>query len=186
MKQHTISEFSQKIRTKYPGSYDDISDEKLIELWLNKYPKDKEHVIEDSNSGSGSFLYKWISGIVFIVVLFFTNPNSNDHKMAVNEVFNQSINKTGMGEILKSTAGEGVQSMVNSFFKTMIDECVTRKSYVLFSITSLNNFSSENSSQIIGFGILGKVFISDEVGYEIENKINDYKNNAGSILNLLK
>ena len=68
----------------------------------------------------------------------------------------------------------------------MIDENVTRKNFVLFSITSINNFSSENSSQIIGVGILGKVFISDEVGYEIENKINNYKNNAGSILNLFK
>ena len=155
-------------------------------MWLKKYPKDKEHVIEESNSGDGSFSYKWILGILFIVALFFTNPNSNDHKMAVNEVINQSIDKTGMGEVLKSTAGEGVQSMVNSLFKTMIDENVTRKNFVLFSITSINNFSSENSSQIIGVGILGKVFISDEVGYEIENKINNYKNNAGSILNLFK
>ena len=100
MKQYTIPEFAKKIRTQYPGSYDDISDKKLIELWLKKYPKDKEHVIEESNSGDGSFSYKWILGILFIVALFFTNPNSNDHKMAVNEVINQSIDKTGMGEVL--------------------------------------------------------------------------------------
>jgi hypothetical protein len=56
MKQYTISEFAQKIRAKYPGSYDDISDKKLIELWLKKYPKDKEHVIEESKSGWGTYL----------------------------------------------------------------------------------------------------------------------------------
>ena len=56
MKKYTISEFAQKIRAKYPGSYDDLSDKKLIELWLKKYPKDKEHVIEESKSGWGTYL----------------------------------------------------------------------------------------------------------------------------------
>jgi len=56
MKLYTISEFAQKIRAKYPGSYDDLSDKKLIELWLKKYPKDKEHVIEESKSGWGTYL----------------------------------------------------------------------------------------------------------------------------------
>lgn len=56
MKQYTIPEFAKKIRAQYPGSYDDISDKKLIELWLKKYPKDKEHVIEESKSGWGTYL----------------------------------------------------------------------------------------------------------------------------------
>jgi hypothetical protein len=182
----SIKDFANEIRTQFPGSYDDLSDDNLVELWLKKYPEYKEQIIEESNSDSSWFSYKWILAFLFGGLLYMTNPNSNDHKMAVNEVLNQSIDKTGMGEILKSVAGEGVQSMVNSLLKTMIDENVTRKNFVIFSITSINNFSSEKSSQIIGVGVLGKVFISDEVGYEIENKINNYKNNNASILNLLK
>jgi hypothetical protein len=37
---HSISSFAKEIRTLYPGDYDDLSDETLVNLWLKKYPDD--------------------------------------------------------------------------------------------------------------------------------------------------
>jgi hypothetical protein len=75
MNQYTISEFSQKIRAKYPGSYDDLSDKKLIELWLKKFPNDI-HKLNDNQSTFQeenisreitNYIFKWI-GIVVCVL----------------------------------------------------------------------------------------------------------------------
>ena len=37
---YTVEEFAKEIRKLYPGDYDDLSDKKLVELWLKKYPND--------------------------------------------------------------------------------------------------------------------------------------------------
>lgn len=47
---YTVKEFVQEIRKLYPGDYDDLSAEKLVELWLKKYPNDREK-IDFSNDG---------------------------------------------------------------------------------------------------------------------------------------
>jgi hypothetical protein len=41
---YTISEFAEEIRALYPGDYDDLTDGKLVELWLKKNPKDIDKV----------------------------------------------------------------------------------------------------------------------------------------------
>ena len=41
---YTISEFAEEIRALYPGDYDDLTDGKLVELWLKKHPKDIDKV----------------------------------------------------------------------------------------------------------------------------------------------
>jgi hypothetical protein len=53
MKKFSKSEFAKIIRNKCPGSYDDLSDDKLIELWLKKYPGDKSKV---NSSGLSSII----------------------------------------------------------------------------------------------------------------------------------
>jgi hypothetical protein len=68
MKTFSKHEFAAIIRDKYPGSYDDLNDEKLIELWLKKFPADKDKIIEDK---SFKFLnLKWFN---LSVLLFFCN-----------------------------------------------------------------------------------------------------------------
>ena len=47
---YTIKEFAKEIRKLYPGDYDDLTDEKLVELWLKKYPNDREKIEFSSNS----------------------------------------------------------------------------------------------------------------------------------------
>jgi hypothetical protein len=44
MRKYTVTEFANDIRAKHPGSYDDLSDEKLVELWLKKYPEDENKI----------------------------------------------------------------------------------------------------------------------------------------------
>ena len=44
MRKFTLSEFAKDIRSKYPGSYDDLSDDKLVELWLKKFPEDRDKI----------------------------------------------------------------------------------------------------------------------------------------------
>ncbi len=41
---YTIHEFAQEIRKKFPGDYDDLTDNKLVELWLCKYPNDSSKI----------------------------------------------------------------------------------------------------------------------------------------------
>ena len=41
---YTIYEFAQEIRKKFPGDYDDLTDNKLVELWLRKYPNDSSKI----------------------------------------------------------------------------------------------------------------------------------------------
>jgi len=44
---YTITEFANEIRKIYPDDYNDLSDNKLVELWLKKYPKDIDKVAID-------------------------------------------------------------------------------------------------------------------------------------------
>jgi hypothetical protein len=70
------------IRTKYPGYYDDLSDEKLVGLWLIKYPNDINKIImnkplvnnsEDTKVEITNYFLKWIGIIIctLSVVSFF-------------------------------------------------------------------------------------------------------------------
>jgi hypothetical protein len=83
MIKYTKSEFAQEIRSKYPGSYDDLSDNKLIELWFKKFPNDRNKItnpynnIELSSNENilkeiSSYLFKWIGIIIcFLCALGF-------------------------------------------------------------------------------------------------------------------
>jgi hypothetical protein len=60
---------------KYPGSYKDLSDDKLIELWIRKFPEDKNKLVNDksdleevSNEISNLFL-KWLGVIICVLSL---------------------------------------------------------------------------------------------------------------------
>lgn len=44
MKKYSVSEFANEVRNKYPDVYDDLSDEKLIEFWIKKFPNDKNKI----------------------------------------------------------------------------------------------------------------------------------------------
>ena len=77
MKKYTIEEFAVQIRIKYPNAYDDLEDDKLIELWLKKFPNDEEKIIFESDGDelvvpqkSNKRKYFW--GIVLLILFALT------------------------------------------------------------------------------------------------------------------
>lgn len=77
MKKYTIEEFADQIRSKYPNAYDDLEDDKLIELWLKKFPNDEEKIIFESDGDelvvpqkSNNRKYLW--GIVLLLLFALT------------------------------------------------------------------------------------------------------------------
>jgi hypothetical protein len=107
MKKYTKPEFAQKIRKKYPGSYDDLSDDKLVELWLKKYPADKEKINSEEGSvfnlffnlffivliGGGIFL-----GLQFVISYFKGSGNSEHHTSAITAIDSSSSSNLSSSE----------------------------------------------------------------------------------------
>ncbi|MHA8092243.1 TM2 domain-containing protein [Aquirufa regiilacus] len=50
----SIKKFAQNIRDDYPGDYDDLMDDELVELWLRKYPEDGNKIKSNSNQEMAS------------------------------------------------------------------------------------------------------------------------------------
>lgn len=71
MKQYTKSEFANHIRSQYPGSYDDLSDDKLMKLWLKKFPGDTDKIIETDSTVKiiGVYLLFWVGVIILSLSL---------------------------------------------------------------------------------------------------------------------
>jgi hypothetical protein len=68
---YTINEFASQIRNLYPNDYNDLTDEKLVELWLKKYPEDIEKIdfrIEAPQKKSKNIIEYLIEGVFAIVV----------------------------------------------------------------------------------------------------------------------
>jgi hypothetical protein len=110
MKKYTIEEFADQIRSKYPNSYDDLDDDKLIELWLKKFPNDGEKIIfesyeDESGAPKKSNKWKYLLGILLLILFilqrgiitsgalkdsdFFTDNNKNyikydEHRSGLN------------------------------------------------------------------------------------------------------
>ena len=63
---YSIEEFAAQIRDLYPGDYDDLSDNKLVSLWLKKYPNDIKKVDLNNKKESQSFSFIWIIACVII------------------------------------------------------------------------------------------------------------------------
>jgi hypothetical protein len=80
MKQYTKSEFANYIRSQYPGSYDDLTDDKLVKLWLKKFPSDTDKIIETDSTIKiiGLYLLFWVGVIILSLSLigFFINSIS--------------------------------------------------------------------------------------------------------------
>ena len=188
MKKYTIEEFADQIRSKYPSAYDDLTDNQLVSLWLEKFPKDKQliyideededdddgyedNISNDSNTGT------WALIIISIIVLFFTNPSLEKHKdktaIEAMAVFKES---KVFGILNSFSFGKGDEIILNS-----IKGGTHRNNYLLFSTTTMQ-LSEENKSTTIGIGILGMVYIFDDAKQELKSQIDSYDSAAGLFL----
>ncbi len=100
---------------------------------------------------------------LFILIAFLSNPKTEEHRATLR------IKLTGIVEkdLSKNTDNLFLYGAGKSFMDLIIDEGlknVSSDSYILFSITRFN-YASE--SKIIGFGLLGKVYISEDILKEI-------------------
>jgi hypothetical protein len=193
MTKYTIEEFADKIRRKYPNAYDDLSDNELVRLWLEKYPNDRKHILSNAeqldlddeeyeeeeeslsmNSNENSNSLTWLLVIVSAAVLFFTNPSLEKHKnVSANDMM--SILKESKTYDLMNTFyfGKGEDLLISS-----IKGGIHRSNYFLFSLTTIY-ISDDKDTEVIGIGILGMVFIFDDAKQELKSKIKSYDSAAG-------
>jgi hypothetical protein len=195
MSKYTISQFAKKIRDKHPGSYDDLTDNQLVNLWLEKHPKDKHFIYidededdegnyEDEDDGgdedsicNDSNTSRWVLIIISIIVLFFTNPSLEKHKdKAANEAMAVFKESKVYGMLNSFSFGKGDELILNS-----IKGGTHRNNYFLFSLTTMQ-LSKENETTTIGIGILGVVYIFDDAKQELKSQIDSYDSAAGLFL----
>jgi hypothetical protein len=170
MRKCNITEFANKIRKKYPNSYNDLSDNELVKLWVKKYPDDGGYII---NENTNSLSLKWPLIIILGVILFLTNPSLSKHKVAVaNE---------GMG-ILKETKLDGIFELFGGgeeFTENLFKSSTKRQNYFFFSLTEFDMGEDYGGSNVIGIGALGYVYIFPQVREEILSQIGTLKSGAG-------
>jgi hypothetical protein len=178
MSKYTISQFAKKIRNKYPGAYDDLTDSQLVNLWLEKYPKDKHFINKDDddddneyedNKSNASNTGSWALIIISIIVLIFTNPSLEKHKDKTANEAMAVFKESKVYEVFNSFSfGTGNELILN-----FIKGGTHRNNYFLFSTTTIQ-LSEENESTTIGIGILGVVYIFDDAKQELKNLIETY------------
>ena len=188
MKKYTIEEFADQIRSKYPSAYDDLTDNQLVSLWLEKFPKDKQliyideddeddddgydgyedNISNDSNTGT------WALIIISIIVLFFTNPSIEKHKEEVGnecaEIILNEVNPNGESNIFLDY---GINIMVE-----LIESSINRNNFYLFSLSEVK-LPAESRSRTIGIGILGYVYVFPDAKKEIKTQFKKLKSSVG-------
>jgi hypothetical protein len=71
---YSIKQFANEIRQKNPNSYDDLSDQKLVELWVKKHPDDKDKIRNEKIDLINLEFYLFLVAI-FIPIFLLTKPN---------------------------------------------------------------------------------------------------------------
>ncbi|MEI6088305.1 MAG: hypothetical protein WCR66_11985 [Bacteroidota bacterium] len=112
---------------------------------------------------------KYILAIVVLAILYASNPNLDEHQRSVKDKVSQLIRRevSSSGKSSSSYGDIGTELGVmfgSSLVDGIITDVVRRKDYFFFSLTSVEY---NGNNKIIGIGILGKVFISDEVDKEL-------------------
>lgn len=121
--------------------------------------------------------YTAFFGAIFLaIVLVFTNPDSAKHSLAVKEILTKEFNKKMTDEIRESknnyqSANAGIGLLLGStLIDKIIDGYIDSENFYFFSLTKIN---IDEENRTIGFGILGKVYISEKLkdnAREIFNK----------------
>ena len=108
-----------------------------------------------------------VLGILFSIILIITNPSEKKHREAVKEIVLTEMKKEMANNLLedgnKGFAGalQGIGLMIGEkYIENLVDGLVTRKNFLLFSLTQ-GEFKGEK--KIAGIGILGNVYISSRL-----------------------
>jgi hypothetical protein len=105
--------------------------------------------------------------ILLVAILIFSNPTEENHIQSVKSKLKIAFNKKMSSEINENqddafkTLENGIGLLLgDTFIDKLTDGIVSRNNYFLFSLT---NAKYNEEEKIIGFGILGNVFLSDKI-----------------------
>ena len=169
---YTISEFAHEIRKLYPGDYDDLTDKRLVELWITKYPEDKnkvdlvppKKVISKEKSSNMSFV------VLIILLLAFSAVSKPDYLKHRNEIveqllaptFKKMVNSTGIKNVLAlSFLGSYIS---NELLSDWVDESLD---YRFRNVIIFNKMTYKGKT--ISYGFFGIVYIPDKVKVDFNN-----------------
>ena len=91
----------------------------------------------------------------FALALMATNPSIEDHRQAVLEKMKEKISTESTNSSQWEKVGENIGMAIG---QRIIESAVSRKNYILFSVTKISNMEETKN---IGLGIFGNVWIVD-------------------------
>ena len=94
-----------------------------------------------------------------------TNPSTEEHKEAVKEKISAAIENNNSNVNVFQNLGQTIGM-------ALIDKMIKRENYLLFSITKVKLLDSIKNEKVVGFGILGKVYLIDDNSEKIEEPSN--------------
>ena len=116
-----------------------------------------------------------------LVALIATNPSTEEHKEAVKEKVSAAFeNNTTDGNTFQKL-GEQLGQTIGM---AIIDKMIKRENYLLFSLTKSNFLDNDEKEKVVGFGILGKVYLFNEFSEKIEESSKPIIGNTIKIGNL--
>jgi hypothetical protein len=108
-----------------------------------------------------------------LVALMATNPSTAEHKEAVKQKVSTAFENN-------NTDGNAFQKLGAQLGQTIgmviIDKMIKRDNYLLFSLTKSKFLDNDEKEKVVGFGILGKVYLANEFSENITEKIIESSN----------
>lgn len=107
----------------------------------------------------------WLFILIALVALYYTNPSVTEHRLEAKKQILNAIQKNLAASTDNILVNELGAMFGMALMEETIDRSITRQNYFIFSTTE---FSLYGVNETIGVGFLGRVFISDGVGKEID------------------
>jgi hypothetical protein len=112
------------------------------------------------------------SQIIFIVISLFaialmtTNPSTAEHKEAVKEKVSAAFENN-------NSNGNAFQKLGQTIGIALIDKMIKRENYLIFSITKVKLLDIYKNEKVVGYGILGKVYLTNDFSENITENITE-------------
>jgi hypothetical protein len=104
-----------------------------------------------------------------LVALMATNPSTDEHKEAVKEKVSAAIENN-------NSNGNAFQKLGQTIGIALIDKMIKRENYLIFSITKVKLLDIYKNEKVVGYGILGKVYLTNDFSENITEKIEEPSN----------
>jgi hypothetical protein len=108
-----------------------------------------------------------------LVALMTTNPSTEEHKEAVKQRVSSAFENNNSDGNAFQKLGEQLGQTIGM---ALIDKMIKRENYLLFSLTKSRFLDNDEKEKVVGFGILGKVYLANEFSKKITEKIEESSN----------